>query len=104
MIGTAEACNFIKIETLVQDVSCEFCEISKNTVFIEHVWATPDNYSWTNFWSCQIFTIEVIKQRFPLFPKGEGGCYRTEFWIKGGGLEVMPKKFVHEFTSTKTPS
>ena len=80
MIGTSEACNFIKIETLVQDVSCEFCEISKNTVFIEHVWATPsDNYSGTYFWSCQIFIIEVIKQRFPLFPKGEGGCYRTEF-------------------------
>ena len=26
-----EACNFIKIETLVQVFSCEFCEISKNT-------------------------------------------------------------------------
>ena len=27
----ARACNFIKIETLVQVFSCEFCEISKNT-------------------------------------------------------------------------
>ena len=26
-----EACNFIKIETLTQVFSCEFCEISKNT-------------------------------------------------------------------------
>ena len=35
-----EACNFIKKETLAQVFSCEFCEISKNTFFIEHLWAT----------------------------------------------------------------
>ena len=33
-------CNFIKKETLAQVFSCEFCEISKNTFFTEHVWAT----------------------------------------------------------------
>ena len=27
-------------ETLVQVFSCEFCEISKNTFFTEHFWAT----------------------------------------------------------------
>ena len=27
------ACNFIKIETMAQVFSCEFCEISKNTIF-----------------------------------------------------------------------
>ena len=34
------ACNFIKKETLAQVVSCEFCEISKNTFFTEHLWET----------------------------------------------------------------
>ena len=34
------ACNFIKKETLAQVFSCEFCEISKNTFFIEHLWTT----------------------------------------------------------------
>ena len=34
------ACNFIKIETLAQVFSCEFCEVSKNTFFTEHLWAT----------------------------------------------------------------
>ena len=34
------ASNFIKKETLAQMFSCEFCEISKNTFFTEHVWAT----------------------------------------------------------------
>ena len=29
----AEACNFIKKETLAQVFSCEFCEISKKTFF-----------------------------------------------------------------------
>ena len=33
-----EACNFIKKESLAQVFSCEFCEISKNTFFIEHLW------------------------------------------------------------------
>ena len=32
------ACNFIKKETLAQVFSCEFCEISKNNFFIEHLW------------------------------------------------------------------
>ena len=36
----AETCNFIKKETLAQVFSCEFCEISKNTFFIEHFWTT----------------------------------------------------------------
>ena len=31
-------CNFIKKETLAQVFSSEFCEISKNTFFIEHLW------------------------------------------------------------------
>ena len=29
---------FIKKETLAQLLSCEFCQISKNTFFTEHVW------------------------------------------------------------------
>ena len=29
--AVAQACNFIKKETLAQVFSCEFCEISKNT-------------------------------------------------------------------------
>ena len=32
-----EACNFIKKETLAQVFCCEFCEISRNTFFIEHL-------------------------------------------------------------------
>ena len=34
------ACNFIKKETLAQVFSCEFCEISKNNVFTEHLCTT----------------------------------------------------------------
>ena len=35
-----EACNFITKKTLVQVFFCEFCEMSRNTFFIEHLWAT----------------------------------------------------------------
>ena len=40
-----ETCNFIKKETLAQVFSCEFCEISKNTIFIEHLRATVSGFS-----------------------------------------------------------
>ena len=33
----ASACNFIKKETLAPGFSCEFCEISKNAFFTEHL-------------------------------------------------------------------
>ena len=36
----AEACNFIQKETLAQKLSWEFCEISKNTCFTEHLQET----------------------------------------------------------------
>ena len=36
----SEACNFIKKEKLAQVFSCEFCEISKNIFFTEHLWTT----------------------------------------------------------------
>ena len=34
----------IKKETLAKVFSCEFCEISKNTFFTEHLWATSSSY------------------------------------------------------------
>ena len=40
IILETSACNFIKKETLAQVFSCEFCEISKNTFFTGHLWAT----------------------------------------------------------------
>ena len=30
--------SFIKKESLARELSCEFCEISKNTFFTEHLW------------------------------------------------------------------
>ena len=36
----ARICKFIKKETLAQMFSCEFCEISKNTFFTDHLWST----------------------------------------------------------------
>ena len=36
----ASGCNFIEKETLAQVFTCDFCEISKNIFFTEHLWAT----------------------------------------------------------------
>ena len=41
----AGACNFIKKDTLAQVFSCEFCEISKNTFFTEHLRVTATGVS-----------------------------------------------------------
>ena len=42
-------CNFIKKETLTQMFSCEFCEISKNTFFTEHLWVTASRSIYDQF-------------------------------------------------------
>ena len=36
-VSGPEACNFTKKEALAQVIFCEFCEISKNTFFAEHL-------------------------------------------------------------------
>ena len=33
----------LKKETLAQVFSCEYCEISKNTFFTEHLWMAASN-------------------------------------------------------------
>ena len=40
--------NFSKKETLAQVFSCEFCEISKNTFSVEHLWVTASNHTTLN--------------------------------------------------------
>ena len=45
-----QACNFIKKETLAQVFSCECCQISKNTVFTEHLWVTASEEYQFFFW------------------------------------------------------
>ena len=82
---TAEAYNFIKEETLTQVFSCEFCEISKNTFFTEHLWATAYNYTCYNY---------PIKKLFakPLFV-----C--KQFW---GFLNKANVKVLNFFRKTST--
>ena len=36
--GSHQTCNFILKKSLAQVFSCEFCKISKNTFFKEHLW------------------------------------------------------------------
>ena len=59
-----QACNFIKKEILAQVFSCEFCEISKNTFFKEHLWTTASvwcsNYPNSYFWKALEFYLRVL--------------------------------------------
>ena len=56
--GLAESCNFIKNKPLAQVFSCEFCEISKNTFFAEHLLATTSVLSKTNK-KCYFYVLNV---------------------------------------------
>ena len=46
IIIKSQACNFIKKETLAQMFSCEFCQISNNAFFTEHLRTTTSGYPW----------------------------------------------------------
>ena len=54
-----EACNFIKNDTLTQVLSCEFCEILKNTFFTEHFWTTASDNTGVFLRSVQKFCKET---------------------------------------------
>ena len=45
LIKLQATCNFIKKESLAQVFSCESCEVSKNTFFIEHLLTAASAYS-----------------------------------------------------------
>ena len=44
LLYNTQARNFMKKETLAQVFSCEFCKISKNTFFTEHLRTTASEY------------------------------------------------------------
>ena len=45
-----------KKETLAQVFSCEFCEISKNIIFTEHLWATASIWNTVHFSKLDIYS------------------------------------------------
>ena len=53
------ACNFIKKETLTQVFFCEFCKISKNTFFTEHLWWLCLHLRFVFYLTDQILKINV---------------------------------------------
>ena len=54
------------LETLAQGFSCEFCKISKNKIFTEHVWATASKilFSSSTFISLSNYIIEIYQHTF----------------------------------------
>ena len=72
----AEACNFIKKETLTRVFSCEFCEISKSTFFYRNfpVAASAQMASWSvspNSRLGLLFSpLKIIKKEMKVVEKG----------------------------------
>ena len=76
--SSPEACNFIKKEALAQVFSCEFCEISKNTFFAEHLRTTVSIFLHFSVNPFQAIHFSVNSSQFPIsitpqnFRKSEG--------------------------------
>ena len=51
----------IKKETLAQVFSCEFCEISQNTFFTEHLWTTASISSNPHHASILTWNVSIVK-------------------------------------------
>ena len=56
------ACNFIKKETLAQVFSCEFCEISKNTLFHRTPLVAASTHWMIDYLGCMVFKIGFISK------------------------------------------
>ena len=69
----------LKKETLVQMFSCEFCEISKNIFFTEHLWETASGVPMILCSFMETF-IEVFIYCFPVKKAGNLIC-RIEIWL-----------------------
>ena len=91
----AKACDFIKKETLPQVFSCEFCKISKNTFFTEHLRATAsaDTYI-TTYWLLipRTATEKLIKKNM---------CrkiWRSFFWLRVFWKKIIADNICGKFS------
>ena len=68
------------LQILVQVLSCESCEISKNTFFTEHLWATASIIIWifTDF-CIAIISTKFVAQRRNCFRKKVAGPHSCNF-------------------------
>ena len=87
------ACNFIKKENLTQVFFCEFCEISKNTFFTEHLWAAVLEFVLNNV--LFVFYNNIFEE----FKKSIYFC--TGFLLRDYNLSSSSSKF---FYSSPFPS
>ena len=72
-----KACNFIKKEALAQLFSCEYCEISKNTFFTEHLWEAASGVLMILCYFMETF-IDVFIYCLPVKKKVGNLIYRIE--------------------------
>ena len=73
--------NFVKKETLAQVFSREFCEISKNTFFTEHIWVTASESK--TIMKVLVKARHTTKPRTPEHGTKEYGT--AEHWRNTGG-------------------
>ena len=81
--GSHQTCNFILKKSLAQVFSCEFCKISKNTFFKEHLWTTAS--------SANIFLSTITTLTNPSV-KPQGFLFENVFFFYDRNCNNNPKK------------
>ena len=74
---------YVGLETLAQVFSCEFCEISKNNFFIEHLWWLPLILISSGKLLIKISHLSKLETLFLLYVKYTSFCTeRVEIYLK----------------------
>ena len=77
----AGPCNFLKKETLAQVFSCEFCQISKNSFFTEHLWATASKIClFINYIQVYFFKRFSIEAQCSFYLETRHKC-KSNYWF-----------------------
>ena len=82
-----------KKETLAQVFSCEFCEISNNTFFIEHLWTTAPGFATVVAFSVW-FLLQISLYLIVIGPGYDSEPKKTSSEINSYLTRLMTRKFI----------
>ena len=85
--------NFAKKETLAQVFSCEFCKISSNTFFIEHLWTTAPGFATVVAFSAW-FLLQISLYLIVIGPGYDSAPKKTSSEINSYLTRLMTRKFI----------
>ena len=97
--GLCQSLSFKKA-TMAQEFSCEFCDISKNTFFTEHLWTTASVTLHISRYCCtrtRNFSKTILTKTYASF------IFHTQININSKNCNIAVVPIFSQFTSMYTP-